>query len=91
MSYGGKYWDASANRSPVTATPMWNILRTEKGKTMKQVKIAYEKCKAKIPHRPPDEIDFGLGFRAALGVVLEWLDYSTEHKEIADKIHEVLE
>ncbi len=34
---------------------------------MKQVKILYEKCKKKMPHRPPDEIDFGLGFRAALG------------------------
>ena len=58
---------------------------------MKQVKIAYDKCKAKIPNRPPDEIDFGLGFRAALGVVLGLLDYSSEHKEIADKIHEELE
>jgi len=33
---------------------------------MKQVKIAYAKCKEKMPKRPPDEIDFGLGFRAAL-------------------------
>ncbi len=33
---------------------------------MKQVKIAYAKCRAKMPNRPPDEIDFGLGFRAAL-------------------------
>ncbi len=33
---------------------------------MKQVTILYEKCKKKIPNRPPDEIDFGLGFRAAL-------------------------
>ena len=38
---------------------------------MKQVKIAYEKCKAKLPNRPPDEIDFGLGFRAALGWMRE--------------------
>ena len=33
---------------------------------MKQVKIAYAKCKEKMPNRPPDEIDFGLGFRAGL-------------------------
>lgn len=38
---------------------------------MKQVKIAYAKCKAKMPNRPPDEIDFGLGFRMALEEVLE--------------------
>ena len=37
---------------------------------MKQVKIAYEKCKKGLPNRPPDEIDFGLGFRAAL----KWID-----------------
>jgi hypothetical protein len=30
-------------------------------------------------------------WRAALEEVLEWLDYSAEHKEIADKIHEELE
>ena len=33
---------------------------------MKQVKVAFNKCKMKMPNRPPDEIDFGLGFRAAL-------------------------
>jgi hypothetical protein len=33
---------------------------------MEQAKIAYDKCKKKMPNRPPDEIDFGLGFRAAL-------------------------
>ena len=33
---------------------------------MKQVKIAYKEYKKKLPNRPPDEIDFGLGFRAAL-------------------------
>ena len=33
---------------------------------MKQVKIAYKEYKEKFPNRPPDEIDFGLGFRAAL-------------------------
>lgn len=36
---------------------------------MKQAKIAYNKCKMKMPNHPPDEIDFGLGFRAAL----EWI------------------
>ncbi len=41
---------------------------------MKQVKIAYEKCKERMPHRPPDEIDFGLGWRAALKLMLERLD-----------------
>ncbi len=33
---------------------------------MKQAKIEYEKCRGKMPHRPLDEIDFGLGFRAGL-------------------------
>ncbi len=42
---------------------------------MKQVKIAYAKCKAKIPHRPPDEIDFELGFRAALLWTLKTADH----------------
>ena len=37
---------------------------------MKQVKQAYKKCKEKLPNRPLDEIDFGLGFRAALVWVL---------------------
>lgn len=39
---------------------------------MKQVREAYNECRAKMPNRPPDEIDFGLGFRAGL----EWI-----HKE----------
>ncbi len=42
---------------------------------MKQVKTEFEKCKKKIPHRPPDEIDFGLGFRAALLWVLKIADH----------------
>ena len=58
---------------------------------MKQVKIVYDECRKKMPNRPPDEIDFGLGFRAALGVVYGWLDYSTEHEEIKDKIEKELE
>jgi len=33
---------------------------------MKQVKIAYREFKAKYPNSPLNEIDFGLGFRAAL-------------------------
>ena len=41
---------------------------------MKQVKIAYDKCKAKMPNRPPDEIDFGLGFRAGL----DWIKSQSE-------------
>ena len=31
------------------------------------------------------------GWRAALEEVLDWLGYSIEHKEIADKIYEELE
>jgi len=38
---------------------------------MKQVKKAYKGCKAKLPNRPPDEIDFGLGFRAGLEMIIE--------------------
>jgi len=33
---------------------------------MKQVKIAYKEFKAKYPNSPLNEIDFGLGFQAAL-------------------------
>lgn len=33
---------------------------------MKQVKKAYNECRAKLSNRPPDEIDFGLGFRAGV-------------------------
>ncbi len=43
---------------------------------MKQVKIAYDKCKKKLPNRPPDEIDFGLGFRAAL----RWIEEERKAK-----------
>jgi hypothetical protein len=57
---------------------------------MKQVKIEYEKCKAKLPNRPPDEIDFGLGFRAALSIMYSWLDYSAPHEELKDKIEKEL-
>ena len=39
---------------------------------MKQVKMAYEKCKTKLPKRPPDEIDFGLGYQTALEWILSW-------------------
>lgn len=38
---------------------------------MKQVKIAYTKCKKELPNRPPNEIDFGLGFRAAFRQILD--------------------
>lgn len=58
---------------------------------MKQVKIAYNKCRAKLPNRPPDEIDFGLGFRAAL----KWLDeggfYSHDGDEIQTAIQKELQ
>ena len=43
---------------------------------MKQVKIAYSRCKKKIPNRPPDEIDFGLGFRSAL----RWIEHIVVHE-----------
>lgn len=57
---------------------------------MKQVKIEFEKCKAKIPNRPPDEIDFGLGWRAALDWELEELEreesYETFHARIKEEL-----
>ena len=54
---------------------------------MKQVKILYAKCKARIPKRPPDEIDFGLGFRAALRwveeeITLSAIGYKTLKEEL---------
>lgn len=48
----------------------------------KQVKIAYDKCKEKIPNRPPDEIDFGLGFQAGLNWVLK---HRKPYYDIEDK------
>ena len=36
---------------------------------IKQAKKEYNKYKEKFPNRPPNEIDFGLGFKAAL----EWV------------------
>ena len=45
---------------------------------MKQVKIAYDKCKKKMPNRPPDEIDFGLGWRAALRRLYERIEQMSE-------------
>jgi len=36
---------------------------------MKQCKIIFERYKKNLSNRPPDEIDFSLGFRAAL----KWL------------------
>lgn len=53
---------------------------------MKQVKIAYNRCKKKIPRRPPDEIDFGLGFRAALN----WLDGGGFYSHDGDEIQTVI-
>ena len=49
---------------------------------MKQVKIEYLKCKKRMPNRPPDEIDFGLGFKAALKWVLS--TYSVDINEAYD-------
>ncbi len=57
---------------------------------MKQVKIAYDKCKAKMPHRPPDEIDFGLGFQAALETALS-LNSVRVHDDVYEDIKKELE
>lgn len=54
---------------------------------MKQVKILFEKCKKKMPHRPPDEIDFGLGFRAAS----EWLLEVSRELEYGDSVGSTIE
>ena len=51
---------------------------------MKQVKILYKKCKEKLPNRPPDEIDFGLGFRAALRWIVS-CDTDLEADELIEK------
>lgn len=60
---------------------------------MKQVKKAYNKCKAKMPHRPPDEIDFGLGFQAGLlwmrsrsNITENLLFYKIDVKEIDEEL-----
>ena len=45
---------------------------------MKQVKIAYDKCKKKLPSRPPDEIDFGLGFQAGLKMLSNKVEQITD-------------
>lgn len=49
---------------------------------MKQVKIAFKECKKKLPNRPPDEIDFGLGFRSALIWMKEKLDCEIQPGDI---------
>ena len=57
---------------------------------MKQVKIAFDKCKEKIPKRPPDELDFGLGWRAAAGYFLEKLEeegpYELFHAQVREEL-----
>ena len=58
---------------------------------MKQVKIAYGECKAKLPNRPPDEIDFGLGFRAALRWMKEKLNCEVQPGDIEYFIDEELQ
>ena len=61
---------------------------------MKQVKIEFEKCKKKMPNRPPDEIDFGLGFRAGLRFVLKDCEYTDPYGQSnfdSDKMKEELQ
>lgn len=58
---------------------------------MKQVKIAYDKCKAKMPNRPPDEIDFGLGFRAAVRYFLSELEIAEPFENFEARIKEELQ
>ncbi len=54
---------------------------------MKQVKIEYLKCKKRMPHRPLDEIDFGLGWRTALKWVLDTCVLSgTEEMDIEEEL-----
>jgi len=50
---------------------------------MKQVQKAYNACKKRMPNRPPDKIDFGLGWRAALEWVLS--KYSIDKGEAEKK------
>lgn len=49
---------------------------------MKQVKKAYEECQKKLPNRPPDEIDFGLGFGAALRWMKEKLNCEVQPGDV---------
>lgn len=49
---------------------------------MKQVKIAYNEYRAKLPNRPPNEIDFGLGFNSALIWIKEKLDCGVGFEDI---------
>ncbi len=58
---------------------------------MKQVKIAYDKCKAKMPHQPPDEIDFGLGFRAGVRWASDKVVESSSPQEALQLIQEELQ
>lgn len=58
---------------------------------MKQVKIAFEKCKKKLPNRPPDEIDFGLGFRAGLNWTKEEIVECLSPQDALELIEEELE
>lgn len=55
---------------------------------MKQVKKAYGEYKAKMPNRPPDEIDFGLGFSSALIWLKEKLDCGVGLRDIKSFINE---
>lgn len=58
---------------------------------MKQVQIEYEKCKKKMSHRPPDEIDFGLGFRAATRYFLDELEIDKPYEVYRNQMKEELQ
>lgn len=53
---------------------------------MNEFKKWFQKEKTKYPYRPPNEIDCGMGWNAALKWLYAKLDYSIEHKEIKDII-----
>jgi hypothetical protein len=53
---------------------------------MKQVKKAYEEYKAKFSNRPPNEIDFGLGFNSALIWLKEKIDCGAKLNDIESAI-----
>ncbi len=58
---------------------------------MKRVQIAYRMCKKRMPNRPPDEIDYGLGFRAALGWIAQKFGRKVPYVDIQAKIKEELQ
>jgi len=58
---------------------------------MKEFDKWYEKERQRRRGAPMYSADYRTGWRAALELVLGWLDYSAEHKEIKDRIHDELE